>query len=508
MVEQDATARAGVSASRIQPRVVGACRVLWLGLALAALLAAWVAATLPFGAPDEKDHYLRALGIANGQLVGPKVPWIDPLISRAEEAWASLDSRGVLVPARLSPPGRPCVDGRLDVGRGECIEATHTGDYQPLPYLLPALSLSVSRDAATGLWLSRAASAVQCLVFIILAIALLWSGSILSVLGLLAAVSPQVLFVGSVVNPNGLEIAAGLAFAAGVLRVARDPSHAPAWVWVALAASGMVTALSWQLGLVFVLIDLVLLTGLLGRRRVRELLVARPRRLLLVCLGLLVSVGLFLGYGLSSGALHSSFSITPFGENLRLGVDQLREVFEQSVGVFGSLTVFLPAGAYWIWWTLVLALLGAALVLGSRRERVVLVFLAALGLLFPALFYAWIYKGTGFSLQGRYVLPILALVPMVAGEVVFGHQQRFLRWVGHRAMAGVVAIMAGFQLLAWWIAASNAAGEPHTFWFFTHPAWSPPIGWWPWALLAILGSTALLTSAAWQPLRRRRPLPV
>jgi uncharacterized membrane protein YjdF len=124
------------------------------------------------------------------------------------------------------------------------------------------------------------------------------------------------------------------------------------------------------------------------------------------------------------------------------------------------------------------------------------------------LFYAWIYKGTGFSLQGRYMLPVLALVPLFAGEIVFGHQQRFPRLVGHRVIAGVVAIIAGFQLLAWWIAASNAAGEPHTFWFFTHPTWSPPIGWWPWALLAILGSTALLTSAAWQPSRRRRPLPV
>ena len=40
----------------------------------ALLLAAWVLGSAPFSSPDEWSHYLRALGIAQGQLVGAPVP--------------------------------------------------------------------------------------------------------------------------------------------------------------------------------------------------------------------------------------------------------------------------------------------------------------------------------------------------------------------------------------------------------------------------------------------------
>jgi hypothetical protein len=206
-----------------------------LGLTL--LLAAWVTATRPFEAPDEWAHYLRALSITNGRLVGPKVPFVNVLATPTQAAWMAQDARGVVVPARLAPPGLVCVRGRSDV-TGSCLAPSPTGDYQPLPYLLPAAGIALAHDARTALWLSRVACALQDLVFILLALVLTSSRRAWSLLGLVLAATPTVLFIGSVMNPDGLELAASLAFLAALLRLSRDPQAFPTWAWTATAIGG------------------------------------------------------------------------------------------------------------------------------------------------------------------------------------------------------------------------------------------------------------------------------
>jgi hypothetical protein len=147
-------------------------RAATLGIVL--LMCAWVAATQPFGAPDEAAHYLRALGISNGQLVGPKVPLPHNLgLPAAQYAWAQKDTRGVRASARMTPPGGRCGDGGVPTPPHTCIESTNTGDYHPLPYLLPALAIAASNDADTGLWLARGTSALLCLSFVLLTIMVL-----------------------------------------------------------------------------------------------------------------------------------------------------------------------------------------------------------------------------------------------------------------------------------------------------------------------------------------------
>ncbi len=302
-----------------------------VGLGLVLLIPAWVVSTRPFGAPDENAHYLRALSIANGSLLGPKVPFYEPGDSPAQLAWARQDSRGVLVPARLSPLlplsrepagaiAQPmlCLNGRPNVGSGSCMEATWTGDYQPLPYLLPAVALSSAHSWRSGLWLSRALSASTCLALILLAIAALWSGSAWSLVGPLLAITPMVLFVGSVINPTGLETAAGLAFASAGLRIVRDRDGSPAWIWVLLACGGAVTVLAWQLGPVFVAIDLAVLMALLGPQRMRGMLVRSRRLTGTVALALVAALGLYVIWAISSGVAHSTIDINLGGLKLRV----------------------------------------------------------------------------------------------------------------------------------------------------------------------------------------------
>ncbi len=372
-----------------------------LALGFGLLLVAWVMATQPFAAPDEPSHYLRALSIANGHLLGAKVPYPYGGLMPAQLAWVDQGTRAVWVPAGLSPPV-PCIDHKPNfaVLAPGCREASEVGNYHPLPYLLPALALDVSNDSTTGLYLSRLASAIPCLAFILLAFALLWDGSAWSLLGPLGAITPMVLFISSIVNPNGLELAACLAFAASVLRIARVPSRPPSWVWAAFALSGAAGILAWQLGPVFVLADLALGAALLGPRGLRTLRISEGRRLALPALTLTTATALYLVYGVVSGVAHSTFGISPIRQSLHQGLSQLVPMLGNSVGTFGSLTVPLPFAAYRTWWLLVGAIICGAMWVGSRRERSLLAAVVVLVLAFPVLFFAWVYRFTGFAMQG------------------------------------------------------------------------------------------------------------
>ena len=71
---------------------------------------AWVAATPPFGAPDEPSHYNRALGLAHGTILGPKVDYeLVPGLLPDQLRFIDHDTRAVNVLAAMVPPGILCI---------------------------------------------------------------------------------------------------------------------------------------------------------------------------------------------------------------------------------------------------------------------------------------------------------------------------------------------------------------------------------------------------------------
>lgn len=476
---------------RIRPAALAA-----VGLTL--VLVSWVAATRPFGGPDESSHYLRALGIANGQLVGPKVPFVNFLATPTQAAWIGQDTRGVMVPARMAPPGLSCVGGRPDV-TGTCLAPSPNGDYQPLPYLLPAVGIALAHNARTALWLSRAASAAQVLVFLLLAVFLAWGSGGWSLLGVLLAVTPTVLFIGSLMNPDGLELAASIAFLAGLLRLSRNPRAFPAWGWGATAVSGAVAVLSWQLGPFFVALDLILVGVLMGRDRCRAVLSARPRAVGAVGVVLVGALALYVLYGAAADAFHSTLGFTPIVGSLRSGLGQLGLTLRQAVGGFGFfLQVSIPAILYLVWWALVVGACAVALFVAQRRDRTVFLLAIAGALIFPVIFYAWAQRRTGFGMQGRYAVPVLVVIPMLAGELAErGGRPLRAAWLS-LFTGGAIGVVAIAQLAAWWTSARQTAGAPNAHWFISHAVWSPPLTWWPWTLLVVLGTCAVLGAGVTQ----------
>jgi hypothetical protein len=128
-----------------------------------------------------------------------------------------------------------------------------------------------------------------------------------------------------------------------------------------------------------------------------------------------------------------------------------------------------------------------------------------LALAFPVLSYAWLYRYSGFAMQGRQVLPVLMLIPLAAGEIVHRRLGRDSARVYEWALIGGVAAIAAFQAYAWGYEASGNAGGSDAPAYYAASTYSPPGGWAPWIAVAALGTAALLGFAVAAAVRGSRP---
>ncbi|PZS22305.1 MAG: hypothetical protein DLM61_26210 [Pseudonocardiales bacterium] len=181
-------------------------------------------------------------------------------------------------------------------------------------------------------------------------------------------------------------------------------------------------------------------------------------------------------------------------ESLSAAGRQFGHVLKESVGVFGYLDLNLPAGAYGIWATMTLGLLANAFIVAGPRERRALLGIVATAVAVPVLYYAAIARH-GIGLQGRHMLPMLVIVPLLAGEVILRHRRR-LGPLARRTMWSIPAGAAAVQLLAWYANARRAAVGSNGPWaFLGHAQWQPPAGWDTWLALTIV-AVALLGAVA------------
>lgn len=482
---------------------------LLLCAAYAVLLLAWAIGNAPFTAPDEVSHYIRAIGAGGGQVIGRAAAFPVPANPtprvRTEYTWINEATRAIVVPPMLIGSNLGCDDGKPDLSAA-CVDQvqpvpvattqlTAVGNYQPLPYLLPGVLIRLGSDPLQADRLGRIGAAAECLLFLALAVWLLWGRLTISLIGVLAAVTPMVLFLDASVTPSGLEIAAGVAFAAAVLRLGRDP-RIPRSVWAAAAVSGFVLCLSRAPGPLWVALDSLIFIGLAGAagaiRRIRESGPAAPVAMAVVGSGVLLNRLYEHAYGsrLSPGPSAIVHEIGP-------GLRQLPVVLKEDVGVFGSLDSVMPTPAYALWLGLVVALIVAALLVGTWRERAVLAATAAGGLIIQVIFSALMVAGTTFDVQGRHMLPAVVMVPLLAGEVILRNRARLFAPVDRFGFAALALLVSAVHLCAWyWNARRQAVSAMGTLNFMPHAQWSPPYGWLPWLVVACVGALLLALSAA------------
>jgi hypothetical protein len=119
-----------------------------------------------------------------------------------------------------------------------------------------------------------------------------------------------------------------------------------------------------------------------------------------------------------------AFDPWPLATSIRQGLAALPSVKREHVGVFDYLEFGLPILAYAVWGALVVGLCSISLLIGTRRERLILLIAGATALALPVLLVATTLRHTGFALQGRHVMGFSVLALLVAGEILVRRYDR------------------------------------------------------------------------------------
>lgn len=483
---------------RRTPRRRGEARSLLLASGFAALVAAWLMGNPLTATPDEPTHFVKAVGTAYRQWTVPPLEPPRPGLTQREEAIRRLSGL-FRMPPRLALPERlVCVafhpERSAACQRVGPATAAPTGGryfsqvapYQPFLYVPMGLAARAAGNGQDGLRLARVTGAAICVVLLVGAARCCRSPA--TAWGLLLAATPVTLFLSASVTTSGTELTGAICLAAAGLALARGRSDGETWLWWALG--GAVLALSRPLGPVWVGFHVLVLLTLVGWRPAARLVRARPRwsgpALVVVAAA---SVSSLAWQRLVMPALPLSLGqARPF---LGPAVRDLPAFVDKAVGLFGWYDTALPRGLYVLGRALLGAALVAALVAGTRRERLVLgasLFAAAAT---TVALDAGTQRPLGFVMQARYSLPVAVVVPLLCGHVLERRGRRFPALIAGLVRLGVVgaAVLHGG---AWYFNARRyAVGGSGRPLFLLSPDWSPPGGWWPWALAAAAGAALL-----------------
>jgi len=482
----------------------------------------WIFANPPGYAPDEPAHYTKAIGVGRGELVGRPEPYpIGPGFGPRQLRWINKASRTVRIPPGLSPGGLAC-SIFSPTETAACLNQiqpntdfiqfrTYVGTYEPFLYLPPGVAMNQANHPVTATLLGRMVSGGIALVLLAMAAAVLVQrGAPGSGIGLVAAVTPMVVFLGSALSPAGPELAAAVCLTAVVLRLARG-GRVPSWIWLVAAGSGAVLALSRSLGPFLLAAVLGVFLAAAGPRDSAR--IARRGGWWALAAGstILLAVAGNLAWGMRvqpSPSVDLGSAVSWIGRSVR----GMPEVLRQDVGSFGWADVNMPVAAYLAWAAMSGVLVVTAFAVGRARDRLFLATIILgcfLGTI--AIAIAVIYQ-TYFPMYGRYALPLWVIVPLCAGEIVTRNRHLLAGWYWRAFLVGLPLVAAGVHATGWYVNARRyAVSESGPVWFFGHSEWHPRGGWEPWVAMSVLALGCLCiygvlaARAAADPLAEPRP---
>jgi Predicted membrane protein (DUF2142) len=436
-------------------RLAGRRLVWWFGfLTFACLAGIWALATPINGAPDEREHVIRAAAVARGQLVGQNGAYVNGTGALVR---APADLSAIMVPAycfafhqkRTADCARP-----LAAPATVKPQPSGAGRYFPVYYGIVGLP-TLAIHGVASLYLIRFLSMLvsAALVASALTSAAQWRRSPLLVTGLYAAVVPMALFLFGVVNPNSWEIAAALCLWTSSLALlfaedCVDDSSLLTRIGVAALILVSMRSLSplW-LTLVVLLVALAAVRG-----RLMEILLQRRA---MVWSGAVLGVTLLqVAWTIRNQALDIGHLPAPghlsLADRLETSILLVPGRLHDMVGVFGWLDTNSPALTYLLW----AAGVGAVVLLGlagaARLPRAALVGVMVLTIAVPIASEVPGANMYGFAWQGRYTLPLAVGVPILAGLAA--------------AVGGTLGPRAAIRLTAW-LAILLGVAQFFAFWW-------------------------------------------
>jgi hypothetical protein len=470
-------------------------------VSLFAMVSAWSLALPVNGTYDEKEHLVRAYAVATGHLT--PVGTATDSLNRPTEAFRvprSLLPVGTSVDCTWWKPPQPANCQRWTDDRTPVLMPTVAGHYSPVYYAAVGIPL-VLRPDRTGILLARLVSALLAALVLASAVWLaLRSGRRLLVAAVVLTATPTALNLAGAINPNGLEIAAGILVgtALAALLNGRD-DRATLW----LAGVGSLLLLTIR-SLGPVLLAFLLGTALLlaGRDRIAALARRRDARWILggSCVAGVAYAG---GWLLYSG---SAVPMTPYQLTRLTMQETLTQIVTQRIPFclkqmiaqfsYGETNVspVVVVGWYLMIGLIVLAALRSAA--GRARLAVIGLGVACIGML-AALDLHYLPKYGWFS-QGRYAMPAavgVLLFATVAGRFEDRRGRVTLTVAALTVPLQVytlAAVMTRFQV--------GFGAQLNPFGGFWQPAAGPVV-----PLAALLVGTILLASTAAAATTSRAP---
>ncbi|MET4639074.1 DUF2142 domain-containing protein [Mycetocola sp. 2940] len=477
--------------------------ILWV--LLTALSAAWSLATPIAASPDEPAHFVKAAAVAHGQVGGE--PSALGSVVQVPRFVADTHARACFA-FNAETPGSCETETTGDPG--DIVDGTTTaGLYNPLYYAAVGWpSLVLEGDA--GLYAMRFVSGALSSLFLALAFLLVsaWRRPLLAALGLVAGVTPMMLFLSGSVNPNALEASSTVAVLAAMLSIVLDPrpeTLARRCAVLALAASVAVNTRG--LALIWVLLAIGLPLLIPGGRVLRDLFSRRSVQVAVAVVAVATALSLLWLFGSSSLfaglATPDKPSVVPqAGAAPLIGfwlvLSGTFDSGEELVGLFGWLDTPANDSVYFIWAAFTSSLIGAAWVVLRGRPLVVALALVGAVLFVPALIQGAYITGGGLIWQGRYTLPLYLCLMFGLAALV----SSFLERPGSGARTPQLNRLA-LLVLVLWVAAQSlsfattlrryAVGVSGT-WSdtFVRPLWSAPGG----NLVLVFVFTALALATA------------
>lgn len=377
------------------------------------LHAGWAFAMPLNGPPDELQHVIRAAGVVRGEILADS-----DNLGGVQDVPASLD-RGWCFPTKVTVPAS-C---EREPGGDQTVVPVHTTAalYNPVYYAVTSWPLAFW-PSWRGIMLSRLINGAIMAALLACAVvaACRWFRNRALLAGVVVAVTPMVTHLGGAINPNGVEIAAGLALFTALLALVHERTDRVDRSMVALAglsASVLVTPRFTGVMWLLVILGVILVPS--SKARLRELIKASTVRrwalVVAVCAVASFAWNLLAG-AVSPGTWDHGFSRSDVVRFALL--DMWPNVANQMVGVTGWAEVLMPRLVYVVWFMAAGSLLLGALILGNRVDRWRLLALF-FGTFAPLLALEVITANqVGWFNQGRYFLPAAVGLPLLAAYIL------------------------------------------------------------------------------------------
>ncbi len=457
---------------------------------------AWLGSNPAGAAPDENDHLVKALGIARLDI------GVDRRRGNLMERNASVTTRFVRIPSKLSPSGLTCFKGRTQVTAacqphspptdvGDVFAPTTVGGYPPFMYLPMGLAAEAADTPVRAIAAARGIALVEAILLLWLACAHLvrWLGR-RALAGVVVALTPMGVFCMAIVGTSGLEIFGALGVVSVVVVASRHPESLKAWrTHMTLLISGTTLVLSRQFGVVTMGALLILLLAVGGWRPVWEQF-RRPRPLFMATVAALgtsaLAVALWERKFDNPGTVGPWVSFDALAGFLRY----LPYLVYESIGWFGWLDTPMPMWSALTWVILLLVCMYLAFIHGGHGDRWVLAVTLTVMISVVFVTHAMLFFPFSGGVQARHMLPLLVFGPVFAGVVLTDRR-------GKKGLVGMFTLAAilipAIQFLGLYFNARRyAVGESkQPLIFFSNAQWEPVFGWYPWLVIGLLGCVLL-----------------